>query len=359
MSKLSFNNNGQVFFASLKKSVEEYFTSKGIKKTGNWKLYSKTLILFPLAIANYCFLLFGSYSTFAGVLLCIVMGFTLVSIAFNVMHDACHRSYSSRDWVNELLSLTTNALGSNAFIWKLKHNIIHHTYTNIDGIDEDISNSPFLRSAPTQKRLYLHRFQHIYMFFLYAISILGWLYFNDFKKYFRRRIVVTEMKMPVKEHFLFWISKLLYIGFYVVLPIFMVGFIPWLVGYMIIMMVLGLVMTIIFQLAHVVEKTSFEHSHNESRQVLETEWAVHEIKTTANFAPKNKIISWFVGGLNFQVEHHLFPRISHIHYPAISKIVQQHCQKFNLPYHVYDTTRAAVASHIRLMKQFGQGNFAA
>ncbi|HZF63906.1 MAG TPA: acyl-CoA desaturase [Chitinophagaceae bacterium] len=356
MSKVSFNNNGQQFYVSVKKSVDQYFKAKGIKKTGNWQLYSKALILIPLALGIYIFLLAGTYSALGGIILSALLGFTLVSIAFNVMHDACHGSYSSRKWVNELMSLTMNALGSNAFIWKIKHNIIHHTYTNVDGIDDDIAKSPVLRLCPTQEWKPVHRYQHVYMFIVYALSTILWLFLTDFIKYFSKKIVVTDMKISLKEHVIFWVSKMLYVVFYAVLPIAVLGWTPWLVGFLVMHVTLGLTIAVVFQLAHVVEKTSFEAAGDEAK-VIDSEWAIHEIKTTANFAPDSKIISWFAGGLNFQVEHHLFPRISHVHYPAISKIVKSECERFNLPYHYYPTMTEAVASHVRVMKRLGEPTY--
>jgi len=355
MAKVSFNNNKQVFYSTLKKSVDQYFTSNNLKKTGNWKLYLKTVILIPLALLIYVILLFTDYAAWVGASLSILLGLTLVSIAFNIMHDACHGSYSSRKWVNELMGLTMNALGANAYIWKIKHNVVHHTYTNVDGIDDDIAKSPVLRHCPSQKWMPAHRFQHIYMFFLYAVSTILWVFLTDMIKYFSRKIIVTEMKFTLKEHLIFWVSKLLYIGFYIVIPILMLGWQTWLVGYLIINITMGLTLSLVFQLAHVVEKTEFEVAE-EKPKVIDTEWAIHEIRTTANFAPGNKIVSWFVGGLNFQVEHHLFPRVSHVHYAALSKIVKEHCDQFGIPYHSYPKMRQAVASHIRVMKALGDRN---
>jgi len=355
MAKVSFNNNKQVFYSTLKKSVDQYFTSNNLKKTGNWKLYLKTVILIPLALLIYVILLFTDYAVWVGASLSILLGLTLVSIAFNIMHDACHGSYSSRKWVNELMGLTMNALGANAYIWKIKHNVVHHTYTNVDGIDDDIAKSPVLRHCPSQKWMPAHRFQHIYMFFLYAVSTILWVFLTDMIKYFSRKIIVTEMKFTLKEHIIFWVSKLLYIGFYIVIPVLMLGWQTWLVGYLIINITMGLTLSLVFQLAHVVEKTEFEVAE-EKPKVIDTEWAIHEIRTTANFAPGNKIVSWFVGGLNFQVEHHLFPRVSHVHYAALSKIVKEHCDQFGIPYHSYPKMRQAVASHIRVMKALGDKN---
>lgn len=358
MAKVSFNNSQRAFYASLKKSVDQYFIKNGIKKTGNWKLYHKAVILFPLAIGLYLFLLFGAYKAALGIGLTFLLGLTLVSIAFNVMHDACHGSFSSKKWVNDVMSYTMNALGSNSFIWKVKHNVVHHTYTNVDGIDDDIAKNPALRMAPTQKWVAAHRFQHVYMFVLYALSTILWLLMTDFIKYFNKKIVVTEMKMTLKDHIIFWLSKGLYIFFYAVVPIIFVGWSAWLTGFLIVHVTMGLTLSIVFQLAHVVEKTGFETAGEEAK-VLDTDWAVHELKTTANFAPRNKIISWFVGGLNYQVEHHLFPRISHIHYPAISSIVKAECKKFGIPYHYYPKMIEAIASHVRVMKRLGQKEMAA
>ncbi len=356
MAKVSFNNKSSVFFNDLKQAVEKHFSSKDLKKTGNVKLYIKTATLVPAAILIYILLLTVSFPAWAALLLCVLMGVVLASIGFNVMHDACHGSYSSKKWVNELFGYSLNALGGNAFIWKFKHNIIHHTYTNVDGVDDDIARSPILRQCSTQTWKPAHKFQHIYVVFLYAISSLAWVAYLDFDKYFKRRVNTTSMqKMDVKEHVIFWFSKLLYAAFYIAIPIWVVGAGKWAIGYVTMELVLGFVLAIVFQLAHVVEETEFEHAGVEPLHI-ENEWAAHQVKTTSNFAPKNKIISWLTGGLNFQVEHHLFPRISHVHYPALSKIVEKKCKEHQLPYNSIATMRAAIASHFRMLKQLGKSS---
>ena len=350
--KVSFDNSNPVFFQSLKKAVDAYFQENGIKKTGNWRLYHKAIVLISICTFLYLFLLFGNYHWAAGVLLSILLGLALISTAFNVMHDACHKSFSSKKAVNRLMGLTLNALGGNAFLWKIKHNVIHHTYTNIDGIDDDIANGILLRHCESQPWRPVHRFQHLYMFLLYAISSLAWMLVLDFAKYFSLRIHSTSInKIELKEHFLFWLSKVLYVVFYAAVPIYFLGWLPWLLGFLVVHVTMGLTMSVIFQLAHVVEKTSFHSASNQ--KIMATAWAEHEIRTTANFAPNNKILSWLIGGLNYQVEHHLFPTISHIHYPALSRIVRDKCQQFSLPYHCYSSTREAIASHVRFMKQLG------
>src|SRR5882724_5152275 len=356
MPKITFNNSNRLFFQSVKHSVDAYFKSTRLSKTGNWKLYLKALILIPAAIAIYIFLVSGKYGWLGGILFSALFGFTLVCIAFNIMHDACHSSYSSKKWVNEFMGLTMNALGSNAFIWKIKHNIIHHTYTNIDGIDDDIASGRLLRLCATQKWMPIHRFQGFYMFPLYAGSTLLWMFGTDFYKYFSRKIHTTKIsKIPLREHLIFWISKLVNIFVYAIVPIYLLGWQPWLVGFLIVHITMGVTLSIVFQLAHVVEKTSFE-SVAENHQVIASEWAIHEVRTTADFAPQNKVISWLIGGLNFQIEHHLFPQICHIHYPALSKIVRQQCELFGLPYNYYPTMRQAIYSHVRIMNKLGRSH---
>lgn len=354
MAKVTFNNKNSVFYTALKANVDNYFKINSIKKTGNWKLYAKTLVLVPSAILVYILLLTISLPPIIAVLLCCAMGFILASIGFNVMHDACHGSYSSRKWVNELFGLSLNALGGNAFIWKFKHNIIHHTYTNVDGIDDDIAKSPLMRHCESQKWVPAHRFQHIYVVLVYAISSFAWVSIMDFNKYFSQKIFKTPLqKMSGNEHLIFWISKLCYVLFYVVIPVSLVGWGPWAIGFAFMHITMGLTLALVFQLAHVVEHTEFEAAGTEAVQI-ENEWAIHQVKTTANFAPDNKLINWYVGGLNYQIEHHLFPRISHVHYPAISKIVRSTCEEFNINYNSIPTMSKSIASHFKMMKQLGQ-----
>lgn len=354
MSKVSFNNRNNLFFTTLKSNVDQYFSKHQLKKTGNLSLYTKTFVLIPLAVLLYLAQLFLNLPVGLSILFAAILGATLASIGFNVMHDACHGSYSSKKWVNEMLGLSLNALGGNAFIWKFKHNILHHTYTNVDGIDDDIAKSPLMRQCRSQKWVPAHRWQHIYVVPIYAISSFAWVFLMDFNKYFKQNVNGTPLqKMSTADHLLFWFSKILYGVFYVAIPVLMLGWVKWLIWFAVMHIVMGLTLAIVFQLAHVVEETSFESS-GEGHTQIENAWAVHQIRTTANFAPDNWLIGWFVGGLNYQVEHHLFPRISHVHYPALSKIVQQICRDFDLPYHSYPTMSASIISHFRMMKSLGE-----
>lgn len=354
MKKVQFSKPQGEFFSTLRKSVQNYFDENQLETSGNWKLYVKAAIIITSYIAIYCTIMLLPIPGYVALILSGTLGFVQALVGFNIMHDACHESFSTKKSVNYFFGLSMNALGSDAFMWRQKHNLVHHTYTNIDGIDDDIAKTPFLRMSDSQPRFKAHRFQHIYMSFLYGISTIYWVLVKDFEDYIMgSRFSVEVGKMKAFEHVIFWTTRLVYFGLYLVLPAFVWG-IGWtILGFVLMHMMLGLTMSFVFQLAHVVENVEFEHCHSKEL-IIENEWAVHQLATTSDFAVDNKVVSWFVGGLNYQVEHHLFPRISHVHYPAIQKIVAQTCEEFGVNYYSYPTTRQAIASHFRHMKRLGK-----
>ena len=355
MSKVTFNNKNNEFYQSLKTSVDTYFAKNNIDKAGDWRLYIKTILLWGSSISIYVFLMFFKVDVLPAILLCAVLGFLLACIGFSVMHDANHGSYSNNSLLNDAVGLSANLLGASSYFWKQKHNIIHHTYTNIDGLDDDIAKSPIIRHCESQKWVPAHKIQHLYLLPVYSLSSIFWIFIMDFTKYFGRKIYRTEAwKLTLKNHIIFWGTKIFYAAFYIVLPIMIWGWQGWLIGYLTMNVVLGLTLSLVFQLAHVVENTEFENIALDETKHIDSAWAEFQIRTTSNFAMKNKVVSWFVGGLNFQVEHHLFPKVSHVHYPAISKIVEEKCKEFNLPYNYYPTMWEALVSHFKVMKQLGE-----
>jgi len=354
MSKITFNNKQSPFFKALKEKVDEYFSQNGIHKAGNRKLLYKSILQVASALILYVILVFFTPGILVSVLLCALLGMNMAVIGFNVMHEGGHQTFSRHQWLNHISAYSLNVLGGNSYFWKIKHNVNHHTYTNIEGLDSDIDVQPFMRLHSDQPRYWFHRFQHYYWLALYSVSYLAWIFKDDFEKYFTGRVAAhaESRKLDLKEHFVFWITKITYLFFYLGLPIMMVGFLKALVGFIIITCVCGLFIGIVFQLAHVVEGTQFPVPDKDSNKV-EQEWAIHQISTTANFATHNRTISWLLGGLNFQVEHHLFPRISHVHYPHISKFVKETCREFNIAYLEYPSMIKAFQSHLMHIKRLG------
>ena len=347
------NITGTTFHKELKQRVNNYFIENNKKSTGNLSLYFKAVLLWTLYVALYVHVIFFTpASNFLSLMECIVMGGITAAIGFNVMHDGGHGSFSPSPFWNKIAAFSVNGLGASMLMWMNKHNIIHHTYTNIDGIDDDIEVGKLLRMCPTQEKLKVHRYQHIYVWFLYTLLLVSWVFATDYKKYFTKMVGnVPIKKFSTGDHIAFWAAKVFYYGIMIVLPIYMVGFLPWVIGFMALSMFAGLVLSVVFQLAHTVEETAFPLANSTNN--IENDWAIHQVETTANFATKNKLISWLVGGLNFQIEHHLFPKISHVHYPAISKIIKATCEEFNVKYIEYKRTRDAIVSHTLYLKRMG------
>ena len=356
MSFVTFNTKEHPFFDELQQRVSHYFSETGKNRWGNWKIYLKTGILISTMIGLYTWLVFFTPGILVSLLLCSLLGLTLAGIGFNVMHDSAHGSFSNSTWLNNMMAYSLNLMGGDVHLWKTKHNMIHHSFTNIEGLDDDIDIQPMMRLSLHQKRYKIHRFQHIYGFALYALNYVLWVFYFDYKKYFSGKIGETKIKKyGFWDHFSFWLTKAGYIFMFIVLPMMMVGVLPTIVGYLVLTSVCGITIAVVFQLAHIVEETHFHDPETESRQ-LETEWAVHQIQTTSNFATRSKWVHWFTGGLNHQVEHHLFPRISHVHYPAISKIVRETCDKFGIKYNEHRTVLQAVRSHVVHLRDIGRNN---
>lgn len=340
--------------SELKHRVQQYFQDNNIKQTGNFALWHKAIVLMLLFVGLYLHLLIAQPAWYWALLECAVLGAVVASIGFNVMHDGGHGSFSESKTMNKIASWSSSFLGASQFMWNMKHNMIHHTYTNIDGVDDDIEVGALMRMAPSQKHYQAHRFQHIYFVFLYMWMYIFWVFFSDYNKYFSKQIgEIPLKKMSVGDHIRFWNVKIWHAAVFVVIPIVVVGWLPWLVGFLTLSLVGGFILSIVFQLAHTVEDAHFPLATDDNK--MPDEFAAHQIKTTANFATKDKFVNWFVGGLNFQIEHHLFPKISHIHYPAISKIVKNVCHEYGLDYIEYPSVRKAVLAHVHFLKDMGRG----
>lgn len=354
MSKVSFDNSQSVFFKAIKEKVDHYFAEHNLNPSGSWRLYAKGMFQVLTALTLYIVLVFFTPAPWLSILLSGLLGLNLAIIGFNVMHEGGHSSFSRRSWINNLSAHSLNILGGISSFWKVKHNINHHTYTNIEGMDSDIDVLPFMRLHDEQPRYWFHRFQHIYWVILYGISYLAWIFYEDFQKYFSGKIAghMEVRKWSVKEHVVFWITKVGYVSVYLVIPVIMVGWVKALLGFLIITFVCGLFISVVFQLAHVVQGTQFPKPNSLSNKI-ENEWAVHQVNTTANFATHSKSMYWLLGGLNFQIEHHLFPRISHIHYPQVSKFVKEVCQEYDIVYVEYTSMFKAFWSHLVHLRRLG------
>ncbi len=358
VKKLSFSGNHRDFSIDLNKRVNNYFKKNKINTHANSEMVIKTIFMFTLYVIPYILILNGTFSNiFFNIGLIVIMSIGLAGIGLSVMHDANHGAYSKSKWLNTVIGYSLNLVGANSFNWKIQHNVLHHSYTNVYEEDEDISPRGVLRLTPYAEWKAMHRYQFIYAWFLYGLMTIVWLFFKDFErmiKYQKNGLVKKQNANIIEEWAILILTKVIYISYIFVLPVIITPFVWWqvILGIVLLHFIAGFILAIIFQSAHVLEETQFP-TPNDSN-VLENCWAAHQLLTTANFAQKSPWFSWYVGGLNYQVEHHLFPNICHVHYRKISGIVEATAADYGLPYNNLTTFRKALQSHVRILKQLGK-----
>lgn len=350
--------NKPEFINELRKEVNGYFSQKNISKYGNANLAVKSLFMGSLYVIPYILMITGIVYTLPLIILSwITMGFGMAGLGMVLMHDANHGSFSKNPKVNSLLSKSLYFLGGFPPNWQYQHNTLHHGFTNIEGHDEDINPGKFLRFSPHKPLRRIHRYQHFYAWFLYGLMTVSWVTAKDFvrlSKYKSEGVALSGNRKYNQILRDLIIAKVLYYTFFLVLPLIILP-VSW---YAIVLLFIamhfisGFILTTIFQTAHVMP--SSEYPLPDETGNMENNWAVHQVLTTANFAPKSRILSWCIGGLNHQVEHHLFPNICHVHYKAISPIVKETARKYNLPYHEENTFADALFSHFKMLKSLGR-----
>lgn len=268
------------------------------------------------------------------------------------MHDASHHAYSNKSWVNKLAARSLDLIGGSSYLWHWKHVVFHHTYANIHNYDTDIDLGGLGRLTPHHKRHRVHAFQHWYIWFLYGALVIKWNLFDDFRVAMRGRIGEHRYR-PLRggELATFIVGKVLFftIAFGVPLLFHSAGIVA--LFYIFIAFITGIVLGVVFQLAHAVEEARFPRPQTSGH--IDQSWAIHQVETTVDFARKSRVAYWLLGGLNFQIEHHLFPRICHIHYPLIAPVVEETCQEFEVSYNVLDSFHQGVKSHFRWLRRMG------
>jgi linoleoyl-CoA desaturase len=338
----------------MKARVATYFETRRLSSKANAGMVVKTVLLLALTFVPYGLILTNRFSRWEMLALSFVMGVGMAGIGFGIAHDALHGAYSASPRINAVLGMSFDVLGASSYLWKITHNIVHHTYTNIEGVDEDLAVSPLLRLSPNGERFWFHRFQHLYAFALYGFTTLFWVFVKDYVQLMKSELgPYRDKRHDTAQLAILFSAKLCYYGYALVVPLLVLQIAWWqvLIGFFVMHFTAGAILGIVFQLAHVVESTDYPAPDDGG--MMPQEWWLHEMQTTANFGPRNRLLSWYVGGLNFQVEHHLFPRVCSVHYPAISAIVSDVAAQYGLPYNAYPTLRAAIASHYRTLRQFG------
>ena len=355
--KFAGNEPWQKQFASaVRHNVNNYFRENGISTKGNFTLVTQTIANLAMYIVPFVLLLLVPINPWLALPLVIVMGIGMAGIGMCVMHDGVHGSFSASDRLNKIMGGTMYLLGSNVFNWRLQHNILHHAYTNVQGFDEDIAAKGPIRLSEYTPLKKIHRFQHIHAFFFYGLMTIAKLVgdFRQLANYNREGMTKNHGVSPRWEYVKMVIVKMLYLSTFIGLPLLFTGYTWWqiLLGFFIMHWTAGCILSTIFQMAHVVEGArEFQPGPD---GIIRTEWAIHELQTTSDFARGNGLLNWYIGGLNFQIEHHLFPNICHVHYRKIAPIVERTAHDFGLPYNLKPSFRSALGSHIRRLQQLGR-----
>ncbi len=347
----------RAFFTTLQKRVDAYFTTQARSRYANATMVVKTIALISCYLLPFLAIVVFQVPLLWSLPLWILSGIGMAGVGMSVMHDANHGAYSAKPQVNTWIGYTAlNLLGASVPNWKLQHNVLHHTFTNVAHLDEDIEDKALLRFSPHTPVKLVHSLQFIYAFAFYGITSFYWVTFKDFlqfERYIRNKV---SNRTPGQN----WVIFLRLLGLKVVYFAIALGLPIWVgglsfggafLGFFLMHFVAGIILTVVFQLAHTVEGTS--HPLPAECGSIENEWAIHQMNTTVNFSPHNKILSWYCGGLNYQVEHHLFPRICHVHYPKIAPIVRQTAEEFGVPYLENATFSQALRSHIATLQRFG------
>ncbi len=342
------------FLTTLRDRIEDYFEQTGCRRRDLPAMYLKSAVIMAWFVASYVLLVFFAATWWQAALLIVSLGFSMAAIGFNIQHDGGHGAYSDRRWVNNLMAMTLDMLGGSSYLWKRTHNQIHHSFTNIAGHDDDIDLGVFGRLSPEQPYYWFHRAQHFYLWFLYGFLTFKWQLYDDLGFMVTRRIAGHRYARPKgRELLVFAGGKLLFLTWAFIIPLV---YHPWyivLAGFFAVSFVQGVLLSIVFQLAHCVEEANFPVPTQDTNRI-ETEWAIHQVETTVDFARESRLVNWFTGGLNYQVEHHLFPQICHLHYPELSKIVEQTCGEFGIRYAANRTFCGAVASHFRWLRRLSR-----
>ena len=346
------------FVDQLKMEVSEYFKKHNLSIKGNFWLFLKSILILCLYIAPWIVLIIYPLSSWIAVLLCIIIGIGEAGVGMNVMHDAAHGALSRKKWVNTLFQSSMFILGSNVFNWKIQHNLFHHTYTNIFNYDPDIGTKLVIRLCEHAKLRRYHKYQFIYSFPLYGLMTLSKIALDAVQlfNYNKSGLTKQQKKNPRREMIILLFSKAIYFLIFIGIPVLFSSYLWWeiLIGFGIVHITAGIIMSTVFQMAHVVEGA--QQPLPDSTGTIPHEWMVHQLHCTSDFAPNNRVLGWYIGGLNYQIEHHLFPNISHIHYRKIAPIVQKTAIKYGIYYNVKPTFSSALKSHINRLKELGKNN---
>ncbi len=353
-ARIDFQGGG-AFHTELRERVRDLLADPRRARRAQWAMYAKSAVVIGWAVASWIALVLVATTWWQAGLAAVSLGLALAGIGFNITHDANHGSYSPHRRLNRAMAWSMDLIGASSYVWRTKHNVVHHTFTNIAGADSDIDSMPFARFAPEQPRRRLHRFQHLYVWVLYGLFAIKWHTTGDFAYLHAGTIGETPLRWPRgRELAGFWAGKAAFLGWAVVVPLLLHPAWQVAVVFAAASFVLAVTLAVTFQLAHCLEEADFPSAAAMAETGGRTEWARHQVETTVDFAPRSRVLNWYLGGLNFQIEHHLFSRVLHTHYRAMAEIVREVCERHGVGYQAHPSVASALASHTRWLRRMGR-----
>ena len=351
IQRLEFGHD-KAFQETLHRRIDEWFDLTGRHRRGGWRMYGKTLIILAAFAACYGLLVFWAHTWWQAMPLAVGLALCTAGIGFNIQHDGGHRGYSRHRWLNHLTAWTMDLVGSSSIRWHWKHSVIHHRYVNITGYDDDIDVGWLGRVSPHQRRRWFHRWQHLYLWPLYGLLAVKLQLVDDFRYLITGKIGAHNVPRPTGWALvIFILGKAAFLTWAFALPMLLHPIGVVLFYYVFAALVLGNVMALVFIVPHLVDQAEFPLPHGDQ---MDRPWAVHQALVTVNFAPRNRVMSWLLGGLNYHKEHHLFPLVSHVNYPGMAEAVETTCREFGVPYNTHRSFRAGIAAHYRWLRRMGR-----
>ena len=350
-------SGGGPFQHALKARVNAELTPDRLR-AGRIRVIAKSTFIMLWAFSSYFALILWADTPLTVIPLAISLAFAMGGIGFAIGHDANHGAFVGGKRTNRIVGLTFDLIGASSYVWRTKHNTAHHSFTNVVGADSDIDQMPFARFAPDQPRRAFHRWQHIYVWFLYGGFTLKYHFMGDILQILGGRIDgMTKLPKPSRgELAIFIVGKVFFWTWAIIIPLILHPFWAVLGVFLLCSFIMGITIATVFQLAHCVDEAEFTSVEKLRAEETTKNWAVHQVETTVDFATGNKFLAWYLGGLNFQIEHHLFPKVCHVHYPRLIKVIRETCEEHGVTHVDQPTLRSALLSHARWLREMGRAD---
>jgi linoleoyl-CoA desaturase len=351
--RMRFRGKGD-FRTLLADRVEMVLADERFIRQAYRRLWAKTAVVAITVIASYLYVVVAASSVAEVVAAAVFLGVGGAGVGFVVMHDANHGGYSKSRHVNALAAHSLDLIGGSSYLWRAKH-LAHHTFTNVAEHDPDIDALPFARFDPTQPRRAWHGYQHLYVWVLYAFVTIRWQFVSDFVQLRRGRVGRSPFPPPNRRQVgVLFVGKAFFVTWAIVVPLMLHPPLTVLATFLLVSAVASLALTLVFQLAHCAEETDHvDPAERAADGTYDQAWHVHQVESTVDFAQGNRVLAWYLGGLNFQIEHHLFPRLPHTVYQRLAPIVREVARDAGVRYDVHPTLRDALASHQRWLRDMG------